>query len=184
MKLTKSEEYKIRTEGFLIWLMCLALLVGVFLGGNHYIKKVQEEDNAIVSSTQNMMATNRKDAREIKFLRENEEAIETMWSTLKGWGAGINSTSVGPLIQAGVKEEIPMPPARVPGNPTEYIGLKLLGDRTEYQRLLDALTVTESQEGLMQVMGAQLKLPNTSLPNAERPTYLNIQLELVGPLAR
>jgi hypothetical protein len=57
-------------------------------------------------------------------------------------------------------------------------------NKTEYQRLLDALTITEAQEGLMQVRAAQFILPNTSLPNAERPTYLNIQMEIVGPLAR
>jgi hypothetical protein len=184
MKLTKTEEYKLKTEGLLVWLLCIGILLGVFFGGNHYIDKIKEEDAAITASIQNMLATNRRDAREIKFLRENEEAIETMWATLKGWGTGITSASVTPLTEAGIKEEIPLPPARVPGNPTEYIGLKILGDRTEYQRLVDALTVTEAQEGLMQIRAAQLKLPNTSLPNAERPTYLNIQLELVGPIAR
>lgn len=184
MKLTKTEEYKIKSEGLLVWLICIGLLVGTFFGGNHYVNKIKEEDVAVVASTQNVMDTNRKDAREIKFLRENEEAIETMWATLKGWGTGITSTSVMPLAQAGIKEEVPLPPARVPGNPTEYIGLRIMGDKTEYQRLLDALTITEAQEGLMQIRAAQLKLPNTSLPNAERPTYLNIQMELVGPLAR
>jgi hypothetical protein len=184
MKLTRTEEYKIKTEGVLIWLICIGLLIGVFFGGNHYIEKIRQDDMAIVTSTQNVMDTNRRDAREIKFLRENEEAIETMWATLKGWGTGITSSSVMPLAQAGIKEEVPLPPARVPGNPTEYIGLKIMGNKTEYQRLLDALTITEAQEGLMQVRAAQFILPNTSLPNAERPTYLNIQMEIVGPLAR
>jgi hypothetical protein len=184
MKLTKSEEYKLKSEGLLVWLLCCGLLVGIFLGGNHFINKIKEEDQSIVSSTQNMMETNRRDAREIKFLRENEEAIETMWSTLKGWGTGITSSSVMPLAQAGIKEEVPLPPTRVPGNPTEYIGLKIMGDKTEFQRMLDALSVTETQEGLMQVRAAQLMLPANSLPNQARPTYLNIQLELVGPIAR
>lgn len=184
MKLTKTEEYRINSEGFLIVLIFLGILTGIILGGNHFINKIKEEESTLVDTARNVLETNRKDAREIKFLRENEEAIETMWATLKGWGAGISSSSLLPLSQAGISEEVPLPPTRVPGNPTEYVGLKILGDRTEFQRLVDALSLTESQEGLMQVRAAQLSIPPTAIPNAPRPTYLNIQMEIVGPIAR
>jgi hypothetical protein len=62
--------------------------------------------------------------------------------------------------------------------------MKILGDRTEYQRFVDAISLVETQEGLMQVRAAQLSLPGTQEPNAERPIYINIMVEAVGPLAR
>jgi hypothetical protein len=184
MRLTKAEEYRASTEGLVVLLVFLGLAVGAYFLGDYFIKKVLVEERGIKDSTVSVMETNRKDAKEIKFLRENEESIETMWSTLKSWGTGISDTAILPLTEAGVDNKSPLPPAKVPGNPTEYVGMKLLGDRTEFQRFVDALSLVETQEGLMQVRAGALALPGTVEPNAERPIYLNIMLEAVGPIAR
>lgn len=184
MRLTKSEEYRLSTEAVIALLVFLGLAVGTYFGGDYFIKKTLLEDKTIRDATVTVLETNRKDAKEIKFLRENEEAIETMWSTLKSWGTGVSDTSVLPLTEAGLDNKNPLPPTKVPGNPTEYIGMKILGDKTEFQRFVDALSLVETQEGLMQIRAGQLSLPSTTEPNAERPIYLNIMIEAVGPVAR
>lgn len=184
MKLTKSEENQLTSEGFLSILLCLGILVGILWGGNHLRKTIEKNAIEIKTTTANMRESNRKTAREIKFLRENEEAVVSMWSALKRWGNGVNSSTVMPLTEAELTDQIPIPPIKTPGNPTGYIGLKLMGDKTEFQRFTSALALVESQEGLLQVKGATLALPGTSVPNGLRPTFLNIQVELVGPLAQ
>jgi hypothetical protein len=184
MRLTKTEEYRSSTEATISLFVFLALAVGAYFLGDYFINKVIVEDRSIRDATISVLETNRKDAKEIKFLRENEEAIETMWSTLKSWGTGVSDNSVLPLTEAGLDNKAPLPPTKVPGNPTEYVGMKILGDRTEFQRFVDALSLVETQEGLMQIRAAQLSLPGTVEPNAERPIYLNIMIEAVGPIAR
>lgn len=184
MRLTKSEEYKSSTEASLALVFFLALAVGTYFIGDYFINKVVVEDRAIKDATVGVLESNRKDAKEIKFLRENEEAIETMWSTLKSWGTGVSDTAVLPLTEAGLDNKSPLPPTKVPGNPTDYVGMKLLGDRTEYQRFVDALSLVETQEGLLQIRAAQMSLPGAVEPNAERPIYLNIMIEAIGPIAR
>jgi hypothetical protein len=184
MRLTKQEENQLASEGFLAVLVCLGILIAILWGGNYLRKEMELNTSAVRDTTINMRESNRKEAREIKFLRENEEAIEAMWATLKGWGGGVNSSSVMPLTEAELVDQIPLPPTKIPGNPTEYVGVRLLGERTEFQRLAAALSIVEAQEGLLQVRSATLALPGYSVPNGPRPTYLNIQVEVVGPLAK
>lgn len=184
MRLTKTEEYKSSTEASLAFIVFIGLAVGIYFLGDYFINKVTVEDRTIRDSTISILETNRKDAKEIKFLRENEESIETMWSTLKSWGTGVSDAALLPLTEAGLDNKVPLPPTKVPGNPTEYVGMKLLGGQTEYQRFVDAISLVETQEGLLQVRAAQLGLPGTMEPNTERPIYLNIMIEAVGPIAR
>lgn len=184
MKLTQKENYKTNTEAVLASLIFAAIMIGTYFLGEHYIENIKLEDQGIREATIGVFEANRADSKEIKFLRENEEPIETMWSTLKSWGTGITDTAILPLTEAGLENKSPLPPSKTPGNPTEYVGMKLLGDRTEYQRFVDALSLVETQEGLMQIRAATIALPSASEPFAERPIYLNIMTEAIGPLAR
>lgn len=184
MRLTKSEEYKASTEAIIALVFFIAIAVGAYFLGDYFVNKVVVQDRTIRDATVSILETNRKDAKEIKFLRENEEAIETMWSTLKSWGTGISDSSLLPLTEAGLDNKTPLPPTKAPGNPTDYVGMKVLGDRTEFQRFVDALSLVETQEGLMQIRAAQLALPGAMEPNAERPIYLNIMVEAVGPVSK
>jgi hypothetical protein len=184
MKLTSLEEKKITTEAVLAALLFLGVLVGVVGGGRYLVGKKVAEQKTMVEGGQSLLEQNRKDAKEIKFLSENQTAIDTMWSTLKGWGSGLTQNQVLPLTQSGLGDLAQIPASKVPGNPTEYSGLRLSGDKTEYQRFLDALAGIESQEGLMQVRSCILELPSLVLPNSTKPTYLRIQVELVAPVAK
>jgi len=184
MKLAKNEENRLFSEGILATAVFAMVLVGTLFGGNFFLKKTTKERDSIVEANANLLATNRRDAKEIKFLRENQQAIETMWSTLKSWGTGVSASSIGALTTSGLVDNVPLPATKVPGNPTEYSGLKISGDKTEFQRLLDALATVENQQGLLQVRYAILQLPASAIPNNPKPIYLNIQMELVAPFSK
>lgn len=184
MKLTTIEEKKILTEAVLAFLVFLIALIGIVAGGKYVVDKKIKEQHSIVEGGQSLLDQNRKDAKELKFLSENQTAIDTMWGTLKGWGTGLTQAQIAPLTQAGLGDVTAISATKVPGNTTEYSGLKLTGEKTEYQRFVDALASLESQEGLMQVRSCAMELPSLVLPNSTKPTFLRIQVELVAPVAK
>lgn len=184
MKLSKQEESKLLTHGVLVTLIFLMLLIGSYMGMNYLVQETNKEAATTVEANKNLLITNRKEARETRFLKENGPAIEAMWTTLKSWGSGVTTGNVSALTSAGLVDSLPLPPSRLPGNPTEYAGLRLSGNKTEYQRFLDALSNVEAAQGLVQVRSTTISLPPSIPPNAPKPTFLNIQLELVAPLAR
>lgn len=181
MRLTRKEETELTTQGLLAVLLCMFIALGAYYGTNSQAQKTRDDAKSTISANENLLETNRKDAKEIKFLRENAKSIETMWSTLRGWGDGVKSGAVNPLVEQGLSAVNPLPTAKIPGNPSEYSGLRVGGDKTEFQRLVKALSEVEAEQGLMQVKTATIALPSGARPNAQKPTFLEIQLELVAP---
>jgi hypothetical protein len=184
MKITPGEKSQLISEG-LTTLVCLAALIGAILFfGNYLIQKELDSQNQVADANKNLLASNRRDAREIKFLRENQRSIENMWSTLKNWGSGITAADLEPFEIVGILDKTPLPAAKTPTNPIQYGGMKITGTKTEFQRILQALTQSEASSGLLQIRSAILQIPNSTLPYSPRPTYLEAQLEIVGPLSQ
>jgi hypothetical protein len=184
MKLTKGEITKLNSEG-ITTLVALTLLLFAILGTSYYFinKEVSNQDQSL-EANKNLLSTNRRDSKEIKFLRENQRSIESMWSTLKNWGTGITAYDLEPFDQVGIIEKTPIPPAKIPSNPIEYAGMKITGTKTEFQRIVSALTDTENAAGLLQVKSCVIQIPNSTLPYSTRPTYLESQMEIVGPISQ
>jgi hypothetical protein len=181
MRLTRSEENKIYSEGIIILLVLAILLAGILFGGNRMISGLKTEQASILMGNQSLLLGNRKDMKEVKFFRENQQAIEAMWSTLKGWGGGVAIGALRPLTQVGITEGIPLPSTKTPGNPTEYSGYMVMGEKSEFQRLMEAISLIEAQQGLLQIRSATFQLPIDMAPNGGKPTYLNTKMELVAP---
>jgi hypothetical protein len=107
-----------------------------------------------------------------------------MWTTLKNWGGALTPIQLNNLHQIGMVDMVPLPPQRYPGNTQEYTGLKVSGNKAEFQKILDGLAATENQLGLMQVRTTIIKLPATVPPNYGKPTYVDAQFEIVGPVTK
>jgi len=182
MKITQGEKAKLTMDG-VSTLLCLAALLGAILFVTHYlVGKELENQQQLIEANQNLLATNRRDAKDIKFFRENQKSIETMWSSLKNWGTGITAYDLESFDQVNLIDKTPVPPTRIPANPTEYGGMKITGTKTEFQRILSALAEAERMSGLMQVKSCILQLPTKTLPYNNRATYLESQMELLGPI--
>jgi hypothetical protein len=184
MKLTKAEESKLITEGILGILAILIVGAAMFWAGNEQVERLTEAAAVVHESNQTLLETNRKEAKEIRFLRDNAEAIETIWSRLKGWGDGVKVSNIEPLRAAGLENIVSLPKARIPGNPIPFGGVRIDGNKTEFQRMLVGLGAVEENQGLLQVRRAELKLPPETLPNAAKPTFLDIELEIVAPATK
>jgi len=184
MKLTQGENSKLISEG-IITLLCLSfLIVGTVLLGSFFTNNELDNQQQIQEANTNLQNTNRRDAKELKFLRQHQKSIETMWSTLKNWGAGITAQDLSPFDQVGLINKIPIPPSKIASNSVEYGGLKVFGSKTEFQRLVGAVAEAENRSGLMQIKSAILQLPPTTLPGSMRPSYLEVQMEILGPLSQ
>lgn len=183
MRLTKKEETEIMTHGLLAVLACAIAGIGIFYASHSQAQSLREEAKQAVVANEALLDANRRDGKEIRFLRENAKAIETMWSTLKGYGDGVRPGAVNPLADAGLGNITELPSAKIPQNPSEYGGLRVTGDKTEFQRALKALAEVEAEQGLLQVRAASMTLPGEIRPFASKPTFLNIQFELVAPTA-
>lgn len=184
MKLTRNEESRLLTQGITAVVVCFVLAAGLFYGTRSQAIKMISEAKGTMVANESILDTNRKEAKEIRFLRDNSKAIETMWSTLKGWGDGVKLANVAALTESGLDGNMPIAPTKIPGNPTEYAGMRLSGDKTEFQRMMAGLAKVEANQGLLQVRSATLSLPQGVEPNAKRPTFLNIQLEIVAPSSK
>jgi hypothetical protein len=181
MRLTKKEETAVLTNGLLAVLVCALAGIGIFYATHSQAESLREEARQTIVANEALLDSNRKDGKEIRFLRENAKVIEAMWSTLKGYGDGVRRGAVNPLIDVGLGNITELPPTKIPQNPSEYAGLRVSGDKTEFQRAVKALAEVEAEQGLMQVRSASMALPGEARPNAVKPTFLNIQFELVAP---
>lgn len=184
MKLSRHEENKLVTQGFAAVAFCLAITAAAFYFPHKKTGKLSLEAETMRMVNETMHMDNTTVAKEITFLRENERVIETLWTTLRGWGNGVKLENVDPLITAGVDSHATISPGKIPGNPIEYSGMRLRGERTEFQRLMVALNDIEKRQGLIQVRSAKVQLPENSEPNALRPTFLEMNLEIVAPSSK
>lgn len=184
MRLTRKEESELLTHGILALLSCIILGIATFWIIYAQVESLRDESRQTKITNESLLESNRRDGKEIRFLRDNAKTIEAKWATYKGWGDGVRPGSINPLVEAGVASMTELPASKLPQNPTEYSGLRLTGDKTEFQRLVKALAEIEAQQGLLQVRSASLTLPGEVRPNSLKPTFLEIQLELVAPASR
>jgi len=184
MKITTGEKNKLISDGILT-LLCLTAILGIILYfSNYLVQKELDTQNQMAEANKNVLATNRRDAKETKFLRENQKSIDTMWSTLKNWGKGVTPYDVENFDAIGMINKTPIPPTKIPSNPIEYAGIKIMGGKTEYQRLVQAISSSESSSGLLQIKSCIFQLPSNTVPYNLFPTYLDAQLEILGPISQ
>lgn len=184
MRLSPDEEKTIKKEGILVTLLFSLILTITITTGRSMVFSALKEAEAIRQSAQQIHQANQRTANENKYLRDNQQTIETFWSTLKTSASGVNLNQLGALTQVGVTDNSIIPPFKIPGNPTDYAGVKLAGNHAEFQRLLDAIASVENSHGLLQVKTAALKLPPNAEPNALKPTFIDLQIEMVAPLTK
>lgn len=184
MRLTKKEETELMTQGLLAVLCCILVGVTAFYATHRQAESLREEARQMIVSNEAILESNRREGKEIRFLRENAKMIESMWTTLKGWGDGVKPGAVNPLSEVGVSTISELPSTKIPQNPSEYAGLLVSGDKTEFQRIVKAVAEIEAEQGLLQVRSALLVLPGEAKPNAPKPTFLNVTLELVAPTTK
>lgn len=60
-------------------------------------------------------------------------------------------------------------------------GVQLSGTKTEFQRILEAVSQVEAKYPLLQFTKMQMDLPEGVAPLAEEPTYLDCSAELYSP---
>jgi hypothetical protein len=185
MKLSRHEEAKLLTQGLAAVLLCVGLVAASFYIPHKKVQEIVAQNRSIETVNEGMHRDNNKVAKEITFLRENEKAIETLWATLRGWGNGVRLENIDPLVTvAGIDTYAAIPPTKIPGNNVEYAGMKIIGDKTEFQRMMTSLSEVESKQGLLQVRSAKFELPQDGEPNALRPTFLMMSLEIVAPASK
>jgi hypothetical protein len=184
MKITSGEKSKLVSEGVVVILCLCAIIGGILFLGHYLINKELENQQQILEANKNLLATNRRDARDIRFLRENQKSIEAMWSTLKNWGTGVSAYDLEVFDQVGIIDKSPIPATRIPSNPIEYGGMKVTGTKTEFQRVASAVADIENASGLLQIKSCVMQLPANQLPYSPRASYLETQMELLGPISQ
>lgn len=181
MNFSDTQEAQLQREAKIVIVAFLSLFAASLYYAANDVYTLVSTLNTIRDQNKNSLAINEKQALENKFFRDNQAQIETMWGTLKSISNGIAISQMGAFTQIGFNDHQVIPPSRAPGSTTDYNGLRLNGNRAEFQRVLDALATIEAQNGLLQIKSATFTLPSTTTPNNIKPTYVQTTIELVAP---
>lgn len=184
MRLSPHEEIQLKKEGILVTLIFSLLLTFTLTTGRSFVTSSLKEIEGIRQTTQQTHQANQKAVSENKYLRDNQQNIEMLWSTLKSSASGINLSQLGAFTQIGISDSIIIPPQKNPGNTTDYAGIRLSGARAEFQKTVDALATVENSHGLLQVKSLTLKLPQNTQPNGLKPTFIDVQIEMIAPITK
>jgi hypothetical protein len=182
MHLTPHEEHKFQIEGWSYVAALISLTLAIAAASTYFLSDYTSTTKKLLSTTEETQTDLKRKNKDIVFLKGNKESIESMWNTLRVWGQGISSTSLNPLIQAGLDSMPAAAPAPAIGTNISFAVVDLRGERTEFQRLTSALSTLETEQGLLQVKSAKLFLPANIPPYYNKPTYLAIEMQVAAPM--
>lgn len=165
----------------MVVILCVIFVGGLVLGTTRIVNEATELSAGRVLTHRDTLENQRNEMRKALFLRENQSIIQELWDSVKGWGGDIDNQVLSSLESAGMEPLVKLPPKSIPGNTMSYSGIRFGGRRTEFQRFLDSIALVERRNSMIQVQSLQMELPNNAYPNQEKPTYLNISLEIALP---
>lgn len=194
----KLDEAK-STIGVLILFLIPLIAVGYFT--QKYFTTKEEKNITAQAQTEGVFEKNQIDIEEIRIIQGNQEQIDTTWKLLTRWNQGtVNQDSIRLLSDAGFDNINPiLHNQRTPGLPNpqkgrperpvfnrggiadNYSKIEAKSEKTEFLRIITAISKIEENEGLTQVERATLILPPGTTPYQDHATYLNIDLLLATP---